>query len=713
MRKMDGRRRGKVAAAVLIPGLLLTIGMTSAHAEETTSSTLDEVVVTGLREARSSQGATGLALDIKNTPQSIVQLDRSMLDTFALDSVNSALRYVNGVSVESVETERTNYFVRGFDIRQMQVDGVMMVTGEDYVGSFDTALFEKIEVIRGANGLLTGIGAPSGTINYIRKRPLNDRRATLKATADRWGTRRIDADFSTPLTESGTWALRVVGADSDEETWIDRYTNDRQVAYIVTDGQLSEDAVLTLGASYQNSKSSNPLWGALPTVYSDGTQTNWDRSASHSMNWAFWDTETKSAFAELLYQLPGNWKLKLVTNFANRVEDSETIWYDGRPDRNTGLGMTGWPGSYPGDSDVYFGDLSLSGQVNLFGREHSVLVGVSHNREQAKYWTRNVPESHPVWGPTPPFFGTWNGTEIPRPAFGPRELTSDYDSDLTRLYAVAQWKLSDAVSLLTGLHYFDVAKSGVAWSAPVDEGESKASPYVGAVWSATDTLNVYASYSDIFRPQNELNEQAQFLGPSKGENFEIGVKKTWLNGKLLSALALYQAEQSNYAEWAGSDDVTGLSWSRGVNIETQGIEIDIDGRVSDLWTLQAGYTFLDLKNAGNGDERTYLPAHTVTLLNELKVPAVEGLRVAASLRWQDEIHYTSGNTGTRVRQSAYALLGVSATYDFNDHLAVTLNLDNVTDETYLNSLYWADIYTWDQAYYGEPRNATLRVSYAW
>jgi len=713
MREMDRRQRGNpVAAAVLIPGLLLAVGITSAQAQETASA-LDEVVVTGIRDARTSKGATGLALDIKNTPQSIVQLDRSMLDTFALDSVNNALRYANGVSVESVETERTNYFVRGFDIRQMQVDGVMMVTGEDYVGSFDTALFEKIEVIRGANGLLTGIGAPSGTINYIRKRPLNDLQAKLKLTGDRWGARRIDADFSTPLTSSGTWALRVVGADSDEDTWIDRYNNHRQVAYVVTDGQLTTDAVLTIGASFQNSKSSNPLWGALPTVYSDGTQTSWDRSSSNSMNWAFWDTETKSAFAELLYQLPGTWKLKLVTNFANRKEDSETIWYDGRPDRDTGLGMTGWPGSYPGDSDVYFGDLSLSGQVSLFGREHSVLVGVSHNREQTKNWTRNVPDTDPVWGPTPPFFGDWNGAEIPRPAFGPSELASAYDSDLTRLYAVAQWKLSDALSLLTGLHHFDNTKSGTVWWAPVKEGESKVSPYVGAMWSATDTVNVYASYSDIFRPQNELNEQGQFLGPSKGENLEIGVKKTWLGGKFLSAVALYQAEQSNYAEWAGSNETTGLSWSRGVNIETQGVEIDIDGRMSDRWTLQGGYTFLDLKNAGNGDERTYLPAHTVTLLSELKIPAVEGLRVAASLRWQDEIHYISANTGADVRQPAYALLGISSTYDFNEHLAVTLNVDNVTDESYLSSLYWADIYAWDQAYYGEPRSATLRLSYDW
>jgi outer membrane receptor for ferric coprogen and ferric-rhodotorulic acid len=706
------RRCLRAQAAVYLAGLLPALAASSASAQESESS-VDEVVVTGLREARSSKGATGLELDILGTPQSVVQLGRRELDTFGLDTVNSALRYVNGVSVESVESERTNFFVRGFDIRQMQVDGVLMVTGEDYVGAFDTALYEKIEVIRGANGLLTGIGAPSGTINYIRKRPLNERDASLKLTADRWGARRIDADYSTPLTDSESWALRVVATDADDDTWIDRYNNHRQVAYVVADGQLTQNAVVTFGYSFQNSETSNPLWGALPTVYSDGTQTDWDPSASNSMNWAFWNTESKSAFAELLYQLPGEWQLKVVTNFTNRTEDSETIWYDGRPDRDTGLGLTGWPGGYPGDTSVSFGDVSLSRDFTLGGRDHSVLIGVSDNRERTKFWSRNVPETDPVWGPAPPFFGNWNGTEILRPPFEAPELASDYDSDLTRFYAATQWQLSESVSLITGVHQFDVDKEGMAWWAPVTEGESKTSPYVGTVWSVTDSLNFYASYSDIFRPQNELNQQAQFLGPSKGENFEVGVKKNWLDGNLMTGFALYQAEQSNYAEWAGEDLANGFAWFRGIDIKTQGLEVDVNGRLNDAWTLQAGYTYLDLKDAGNGDQRTYLPAHTVTLLSEVDLAAVPGLTLAVSVRWQDEIHYTSENTGTRVSQSAYALLGFSAAYDFNDNLTLAFNLDNVTDEKHLNSLYWADIYAWDQAYYGEPRAAMLRLTYNW
>lgn len=689
------------------------LGMSSNVLRAQDGRGIEEMVITGLRASRSSTGATGLNLDLGDTPQAIVQLNRELMDSFALDSVNTALRYVNGVNVETAETERTTYFVRGFDIQQMQIDGVRMNTTGEFVGSLDTALYEKIEVIRGANGLLTGIGAPSGTVNYIRKRPLNDTVARLEYLSDRWNTRRLEGDFSTPLTSDGRWAARVVGTHSDEDSWMDRYSNARDVAYAVVDGQLTPNMVLTLGYSYQSSESSSPLWGALPTVYDDGTQTYWDPSTSNSMDWTFWDTRTKNAFAELMYQLPGDWRLKLVASGSDYTEDSETIWYDLRPNRDTGLGMTGWPGAYPGSAKVVFGDISLAGTFSLFGREHELVVGASNNEERIKNWTRSVDADDPVWGATPAFFGNWNGTEIPRPPFGPAELASEFKRNLTRYYSAANWQLSDSLTLITGVHFFDVETTGTSWWEPADEFADETSPYMGVTWAITDNTNVYASYSDIFQPQSEQDVDRDFLGSAKGENYEIGIKQNMFDSNVLGSLALYKAELNNYAEWDGYDDATGFSWFRGSNIETQGVEIDFTGRAFRYMTLQAGYSFMDLVSADSGDQRTYLPEHTVTLLGDADIPAVPGLSIGASLRWQSEIHYTSENTNTEVKQKAYALIGLNASYDINDQFTFALNLDNITDETYLTSLYWADIYAWDQAFYGEPRNVTLRLTYEW
>jgi outer membrane receptor for ferric coprogen and ferric-rhodotorulic acid len=79
---------------------------------------------------------------------------------------------VTGVNVEKVETDRTYYNSRGFDITNFQVDGIglPLIWGIQF-GDLDTVLFERVEVVRGANSMMTGTGNPSATVNYVRKRP--------------------------------------------------------------------------------------------------------------------------------------------------------------------------------------------------------------------------------------------------------------------------------------------------------------------------------------------------------------------------------------------------------------------------------------------------------------------------------------------------------------------------------------------------------------
>ena len=121
---------------------------------------------------------------------------------------DGALRLATGLNVEEWETNRTNYMSRGFDIKNTQVDGVGLPNNWGIVtGAMDSAGYEKIEVIRGANGLLTGVGSSAGTLNYVRKRPTNDALLDVQANAGSWNFKRLSADYSTPLTQTGSWAM--------------------------------------------------------------------------------------------------------------------------------------------------------------------------------------------------------------------------------------------------------------------------------------------------------------------------------------------------------------------------------------------------------------------------------------------------------------------------------------------------------------------------
>src|SRR5262245_2607928 len=178
-------------------GALAALSLQPALAADTAD--LEELVVTAIRAERLSKGATGLNLSVEETPQSFSTVTTQQMDTWGADNLNDALRLATGINVEEWETNRTNYMARGFDIKNTQIDGVGLPNDWGIVtGSIDSFGFEKLEVIRGANGLLTGVGNASGTINYVRKRPTNQSEGTLNLTGgsyDRW---RVEGDYSTP-----------------------------------------------------------------------------------------------------------------------------------------------------------------------------------------------------------------------------------------------------------------------------------------------------------------------------------------------------------------------------------------------------------------------------------------------------------------------------------------------------------------------------------
>ncbi|MGB1062556.1 MAG: TonB-dependent siderophore receptor, partial [Ketobacter sp.] len=214
---------------------------------------------------------------------------------FGLTDINSLLQLTTGVNVDATETDRTYYNARGFDITSMHVDSIGIPFGNLIVGALDTAIYEKVEIIRGSNGLITGLGNPSGTINYVRKRPTNQRQGSIELSGGRWDFRRLEADVSTPLTDSGNWAARAVVAYQEKDSWLDHYRNDRQIGYLVVDGQLTDSLTLAVGYTHQDNNSDGVTWGAVPVLYSNGEQAHFDvstRPMRPLWNWAGRSTTT-------------------------------------------------------------------------------------------------------------------------------------------------------------------------------------------------------------------------------------------------------------------------------------------------------------------------------------------------------------------------------------------------------------------------------------
>ena len=650
----------------------------------------------------SSSTATKLPLTLRETPQSVTVVTQQKMDDFNQTSINEVLGGVAGVSVEQIETDRTYYSSRGFDITNFQVDGLGLPMANGNVnGDLDTAIYDRVEVIRGATGLMTGAGNPSATVNMVRKRPTRELHSEVKGGVGSWDKKRGEMDVSGSLVESEKLRGRMVLVKQDKESYLDRYASERTVAYGVLEGDLGEQTLLTAGYSLQQNDSDSPMWGALPLYYTDGSQTDYDVSTSTSADWSYWNVDNRRAFVELNHSLLNGWQLKAAYNFINTRQDSRLFYMYGTPDKSTGLGLLSYPGLYQMEMDQHVADLNASGPFRLLGREHQLVVGTSLSRSTVDELSLY---SNTTGSALPPL-EEWQG-DYPEPEFNLYPNGSHWVDKELGGYLAARFSVIDDLAWIVGSRLTSWETEGQSYGVEKsNSAHGVLTPYTGLVYDLTDEISTYASYTTIFTPQKAMDINRQQLDPIDGISYETGVKGEFLEGRLNTSLALFQTRQNNLAEIAGvMPDNSTENYYRAVDgVRSQGYELEASGMVLTDWQLAASYTDLDIEDADGHTAKTYTPKRLFKLASTYRL---NKLKLGGSLNWQDEISRFNG-AGTTTRQGSYALLNLMARYDFNKQWHTQLNVDNVTDKKYLNSLYW------DQGFYGAPRSLMLTAGWTY
>ncbi|HUH56555.1 MAG TPA: TonB-dependent siderophore receptor [Rhodanobacter sp.] len=691
------------SVALAAPEEALSGGPTGSAATD-----LGAVMVVAQRADRVSNGATNLDLGIKDTPQSISVVSDEQMQQFGATSVNDALRLATGVQVEEWETNRTTYTSRGFDIQNTQIDGVGLPNGWGVAtGAMDAYGYEKLEVIRGANGLLTGVGNAAGTINYVRKRPTNDEQGSVGISYSSWGTKRVQADYSTPFTATGTWAGRIVAAHEDGDSYLRGKDDKRDFIYGVIDGQVGENGTLSAGYSWQKAKTNGNMWGALSFMYSDGSQAEWDRGASTTQDWTYWNTTSQTGFLEYTHQLAADWQLKLSYNY-RRIGNDTKMFYatdvDGTGmEPGTNLGLYGYPWGGPDATTSHLGAATLNGHFQLFGRDQELMLGVSVGKSEAT----NQEYAQAMCGTdicgyiAMPGF-PWAGDAIAEPQWGELSIYSTLDQRLKRAFGATRLALTDRLKAVVGFNYASYHRDGANYGVPFDQTESHTSPYGGLTYDFNEHVLGYVSYSDIYQPQDQADKEQHYLDPTKGSNYEVGVKADWLDHRLLTTLAVFKAEQDGLATGIGYND-DGQYYYGGVDVESKGIEFEATGKLGDNVDLVFGYTTLKLTGQDGDDTYRWVPRRTANLMLSAHLPSYMPLSFGIGGRWQSAISNVE-TSGFAVRQDSYAVLNGFVAWDFRPDATLRFNVKNITSEKYINTLRYS-------GFYGAPRNYMLSLDW--
>jgi len=710
---------------------ILSAAPALAQPGESTSASTDDLIVTGRYTLPDRiDTATGLGLTVRETPQSVSIVTAQRIVDQNLISVADVINNAVGVTVNEVDDVRNTFYARGFEIRNTQLDGVpanWTLSGANGETNIDVSIYERVEIVRGATGLLSGAGDPSASVNLVRKHAdAADWTGYVNASYGSWDTVRATADIGGALTADGRVRVRAVGRYEQGESYIDLYKNRKFVLYGVIDADVTESTLVRAGISHQEAQPEGALWGALPTFYIDGTTTDLARWQSTAAPWTNWDTSNQNLFATVRQQFGDRWSLVLNYNRVKTGNESELLYLYGNVDRATGTIQSSNPYKADADSVQNSYDGQLKGRVTMFGRDHEVVLGALHsvlNRHTDNYvapFTRNNPaygEGLNDWAANVPLIGR-GGAAFPKPVFDTTPVRNEEERiEQTGYYGAVRLNLADPFKVILGGRLASWEQRGFAWSGPSDYGDDNVFiPYVGALYDVTPNHRVYASFTKIFQPQNLRDRNLDLLDPLDGKAYEIGLKSAFFGDALQTSVALFRIEQDN----VGQADVVIIPPGGGTpqqtyvaaeGVTSQGFELEVTGQPLPGWNVNFGYSQFKVEDEAGTPANTDQPRKLLKLFTTYDLAGtIDGLTIGGGVNYRSKAYSTGTNPVTsnpfRFQQDAYTLVNLMARYTVNDALSFQANIDNLFDKTFYSQLGFFSQYR-----YGDPRRATVSASY--
>lgn len=669
---------------------------------------------------------------LRETPQSVTVMTRKLMDDLNLTTIDEVMKKTPGITVYDSPMGGKYFYSRGFQmLGQYQYDGVPLDLGNNYVQadsfSSDMSFYDRVEVQRGAAGMMKGSGGTVGAVNFVRKRGSATPHTEITLSAGSWDNYRGQIDTGGPLNDSGTLRGRAVVAQQDRQYFYDQAERQDQVFYGALDYDLTAATTLGIGVAYEDIDA-NPCWHGLPR-YNDGSDLKLSRSTCLGAAWNDWQSHKTTVFTDLKHQLSDDWALKVAGVYSKNTQDMKYAFSEGTVAPGTTPAMTMYSGLFDYDQVDYGFDAYLDGHFDAFGQQHELTVGAnaSRSRKDDLYLLVQLPQTQNPFSPN---------AHIPEPAdsyyYSNSYSGGPVDSTTTQYgaYSTLRLKLADPLTLVLGSrvswYHSDSDSYTIRWnySEPSESAESgQVTPFAAVLYDLNDNLTAYASYSDIFTPQGQYRAAGGgSLKPMIGASYELGIKGEWLQGRLNTAFNLFRTIRKDQAQTDYSTDVSldpscvspdGYCYVNAGKVRAQGFEAEVSGELIDRLQVLAGYTYTQTKTLDNIDSdsegtvfNSYVPRHLLRVWGDYNLSGpLERFSIGAGVEAQSDNYRLNGNGTIKSTQAGYALWNGRIGYRIDDTWSLALNGNNLFDRGYYRSIGTQSFGN----YYGEPRNFTLTL----
>lgn len=685
----------------------------SVCAADGDSAALPEVTVTAPQDQgylRDGTGLTRLPGPLRDIPQSITVVPQQIIEEQGATTLREALRNVSGISFNGGEGGNSgdNINLRGFTARNdLFLDGVRDS------GSYTRDIFniEAVEVLKGPSSMVFGRGTTGGAINQTSKRPWLESAHTVGASLGTLDLRRLTVDFNEPLTSTAAFRLNGMWQQSGatpEDVQFDRYG----IAPSLTLG-LGTDTEVNF--SYFRQKEDNvPYYGVPYRNFKpvDVDKKNFYGLADHD----FENTTVDIGSITVDHRFNDSLSFRNSTRYAryDRSLAPSAPRIAGNPPDGTPYELISVNRSRPYRDGT---DTTLANQTDITAKfttgsfEHKLVGGVEIGRETTtttRYQVTGAPQTnlaHPDPDTPAPLMrvvGTSSYTDASANTFG--------------VYAIDEIALTPEWKVVGGLRWDRFAASSLAETYTPATGtrltrddrkrtDTMTSGRIGVIWQPSPTQSYYAAFGTSFNPTAEtltISSNNAGLDPEENHNFEIGAKLDFLDGALSVRTALFRTEKIN-ARTLDPDQLN-------VNVldgrwVTDGIELDVIGRITPQWSVFAGLAFMDpeITESNNpaevGKRPANAPRHTLSVWTTYDLGG--GWEIGGGVQGAGKRYGSNTNTNY---VPGYTRWDAEVAYKQPD-FDVRLNVVNLTDTQWYEAVYTG------HAIPGTGRAATLSVDY--
>ncbi|ROR02239.1 iron complex outermembrane receptor protein/outer membrane receptor for ferric coprogen and ferric-rhodotorulic acid [Delftia acidovorans] len=688
---------------------------------------------TGSYTSRVTSIASKTDQSFREIPQSVSVITRQQLDDRRMTDIRDALAATPGITTSQINFDSTYFYSRGFQIDSMQIDGGAPLNIAQYTYSVNQSMdfYDRVEVMRGASGLLGGVGDPGGIINIVRKKPLAEPRFVVQQSIGSWNNYQTMVDATGPLALDGRVRGRAVLSYQDTDQFVDiKHTRAPQF-YGVVEADLTPDTLLTVGMSRSKIRTRGDGGGDVPR-YSDGSDIGLPRHTSFTQPWATGRKDNSELFGALEHRFSARWKGKLNLTRSKSSYDGSTVFGYGALDPATGLGVN-WNGGghYLYENRQTVLDASLAGSFDLGGRTHEILLGMDRQKVES-FW--NVGYSTDATGVEP--IDVYNpGAWRPAPAGEISRRYNPWGQDQSGGYGVLRLHPTDRLHVIVGARYakyrfnqvYESLNAAGQWelaSGSRFSEPAKFTPYGGVIYDLNNQWSAYLSYSSILKPQ-ALSKSGpppgNSLDPVKGKSYEAGFKGELADGRLNATFSLFNVVRtgtavtdtrypSNHEEWSGN-----CCFLPQGKVTSRGFDAEIGGELRPGWQIAAGYTYTTTRDkTEDAPYSSITPRHLLKLSTAYVLPGeLSRWKIGGSAHIQskhhvrDTLYDADWNEVGRYNftQGGYSVINAMVQYRIDPRWTVSLNLNNIFDKTYYQTVGYAS----GGNFYGKPRNAVLTL----